>query len=320
MMNYRLMPVLLLLAAVFLPLTVESRRIAAQGRRYWSLNEVGYRYGMRDMGSSLADRKRILSFRKDQRQFTINGVRYILNFAPLAGDGTMFLCDMDIFTQLDPILRPWDVPNHRVRHIVIDPGHGGKDAGAIRGGLREKDLTLSIAKRVRDKLIRAGYRVTLTRHSDIALTLGQRAALAKALKADLFLSIHINAASASAVSGIETYAMTPAGAPSSTNAKTVNTRHPGNRCDLNNLALASMIHRYMLGRTGGMDRGVKRARFQVLREITMPGVLIECGFISNPAEARRMATADYQEKLAKGIADGVHAYKLSIMKNRKMLK
>ena len=232
----------------------------------------------------------------------------------------MYLCDMDVFKQLDPILRPWEVPNHPVRHIVIDPGHGGKDAGAIRSGFREKDLTLRIAMRVRDRLVRAGYRVTLTRHTDIALTLAQRAALAKALKADLFLAIHINAAENPAISGIETFAMTPAGAPSSTNAKPDNTRYPGNRCDVNNLALASMNHRYMLGRTGGADRGVKRARFQVLREISMPGVLIECGFISNPSEARRMASAEYQEKLARGIADGVHAYRLSIMKNRSMQK
>ena len=319
MRNFRVISCLLL-AAMLLPCAAEAKRIVAKGRTYWSLYDVGLRYGMRDMGSSLADRKRILSFRKDKRQFTINGVRYVLNFAPLAGDGTMFLSDMDVYKQLDPILQPWNVPNHTVRHIVIDPGHGGKDVGAIRGGFREKDLTLSIAKRVRDRLIRAGYRVTMTRHTDIALTLGQRAALAKALKADLFLSIHINAAKGSSVSGIETYAMTPAGAPSSTNSKADNTPHPGNRCDMNNLALASMIHRYLLGRTGGFDRGVKRARFQVLREITMPGVLIECGFISNPAEARRMATAEYQERLAKGIADGVHAYRLSIMRNRRFLK
>ena len=319
-MKLRVIPGLFLLAVFFLPFTVESKRIAVKGGTYWSLHEVGLRYGMREQGSSLADRKRFLSFRKDKRLFTINGVRYILNFTPLAGDGTMYLCDMDVYKQLDPILRPWDVPNHPVRHIVIDPGHGGRDAGAIRGGWREKDLTLRIAMRVRDRLIRAGYRVTLTRHTDIALTLSQRAALARALKADLFLSIHINAAENAAISGIETFAMTPAGAPSSTNAKAEKTSHPGNRCDVNNLALASMIHRYLLGRTGGADRGVKRARFQVLREITMPGVLIECGFISNPTEARRMMSAEYQEKLAKGIADGVHAYRLSIMKNRSMLK
>lgn len=319
-MKFSVIPCLFLLTVFFLPFTVESKRIAARGGMYWSLSEVGLRYGMRNQGNSLADRKRFLSFRKDKRLFTINGVRYILNFTPLAGDGIMYLCDMDVYKQLDPILRPWDVPNHPVRHIVIDPGHGGKDAGAIRGGWQEKDLTLRIAMRVRDRLIRSGYRVTLTRHTDIALTLSQRAALAKALKADLFLSIHINAAENASISGIETFAMTPAGAPSSTKAKADNTPYPGNRCDVNNLALASMIHRYMLGRTGGADRGVKRARFQVLREITMPGVLIECGFISNPTEARRMMSAEYQEKLAKGIADGVHAYRLSIMKNRNMLK
>lgn len=317
----RFIPGLLVLLAMVLPQTVESKRITANGRVYWSLNEVGLRYGMRDLGNDIADRKRRLSFQKDKRQFTINGVKYVLNFTPLAGSGTMFLSSADVYKQLDPILRPWTVPVHPVRHIVIDPGHGGKDAGALRGALREKDLTLNIARRVRDRLIRLGYRVTLTRNSDIALTLPQRAALAKALKADLFLSIHINAAaSGTAVAGIETYAMTPAGAPSSSNSKADTRVYPGNRCDVNNLALASMIHRYMLSRTGGTDRGVKRARFQVLREITMPGVLIECGFISNAAERKRLATPAYQEKLAKGIADGVHAYRFSIMRNKTRLK
>lgn len=320
MKSVRLAVLWMLMVTFFLPFQVESKRIKVQGRFFWPLQEVGARYGMRLVGSSLADRKRVLVFQKDKRQFTINGVRYVLNFAPLAGGGNMYLSNLDVWTQLDPILRPWIVPRHQVKHIVIDPGHGGKDAGAVRGRYQEKNLTLAIARRVQRRLIRAGYRVTLTRHTDIALTLKQRAALAKALKADLFLSIHINATGKTSVTGIETYALTPAGAASSTSSKVVKTVHPGNRCDVNNMALASMIHRYMLGRTGGTDRGVKRARFLVLREITMPGVLIECGFLSNAAEARKMSTAVYQEKLAKGIADGVHAYRLSIMRNKTVLK
>ena len=303
-----------------LPHAASSKRVVAQGRQFLSLDEVGYRYGMRAMGNRLADRKRVVIFQRDKRQFTINGVRYYLGFAPLAGEGTMFLSELDVTKQLDPILKPWIVPRHPVRHIVLDPGHGGRDTGAIGTRTREKYLTLAIARRVRDRLVRAGYRVTMTRHTDIALTLAQRAALAKALKADLFISIHINAVQNASLAGIETYALSPAGVPSSSSEKASPTVHPGNRCDLNNLALANMIHRYLLSRTAGSDRGVKRARFAVLRDITMPGVLVECGFITNPAEELRMMTPAHQEKIARGIADGIAAYRLSILRNQTELK
>ena len=316
----RMIPAVLTAALWLAPLTVSSKRITAQGRAFLSLDEVGYRYGMRNDDNRLADRRRVLFFQHDKRLFTINGVRYYLGFAPLTGEGTMYLSELDVTKQLDPILKPWIVPRHAVRHIVLDPGHGGKDAGALGARAQEKHLTLAIAKRVRDRLVRAGYRVTLTRHTDIALTLAQRAALAKAQKADLFVSIHINAVKNSSLSGIETYALSPAGAPSTSGTKAVSTVHPVNRCDCNNLALANMIHRYLLGRTGGTDRGLKRARFAVLRDISMPGVLVECGFITNPAEERRMMTAEYQEKLARGIADGITAYRLSIQRNRTELK
>ena len=302
------------------PHSAASKRVVAEGRQYLSLDEVGYRYGMRAVDNRMADRKRILIFQRDKRQFTINGVRYYLGFAPLTGEDGMFLSALDVTKQLDPILKPRIVPRHTVRHIVLDPGHGGKDTGALGARSREKYLTLMIARRVRDRLVRAGYRVTMTRHTDIALTLAQRAALAQALKADLFVSIHINAVQNASLSGIETYALSPAGAPSTSGGKAAATVHPGNRCDLNNLALANMIHRYLLGRTGGSDRGVKRARFAVLRDITMPGVLVECGFITNRAEELRMMTPAYQEKLARGIADGITAYRLSILRNPTELK
>ena len=307
-------------ALALLPLPVSSKRITAQGRAFLSLDEVGLRYGMRVDGNRLADRKRVILLQRDKRVFTINGVRYHLGFAPLTGGNAMYLSELDVQKQLDPIFKPWIVPRHPVRHIVLDPGHGGKDTGALGAQTREKHLTLAIAKRVRDRLVRAGYRVTLTRHTDIALTLPQRASLARALKADLFVSIHINAVDNASLSGIETFALTPAGAPSTSGGKVTSTVYPGNRCDLNNLALANMIHRYLLGRTRGGDRGVKRARFAVLRDITMPGVLVECGFITNAAEERRMMTADHQEKLACGIADGITAYRLSIARNQTELK
>ncbi len=306
---------LLLAGFCFLPFPAEARRIVSGGRAYYSLDEVAYRYGMQVYGCRLANRYRNIVFQRDKRDLVINGVRYLLNFVPVVSGGVMYISRLDIHKQLDPVLRSQVVPNHPVRHIVLDPGHGGKDVGALGARYQEKKLTLSIAERVRARLIRAGYRVTVTRQRDQTLTLQQRASIARALKADLFLSIHINAVKNRSLAGIETYALTPAGAPSTSTGKISESACPGNEFDLNNLALANMIHRYLLSRTGGADRGVKRARFLVLREINMPGVLIECGFISNAAEELRLGTPEYQEKLARGIADGVTAYRYGIIKN-----
>lgn len=316
----RFLAVLILTGCFFPAAELRSQKIMMGKRTYSSLDELEIRYGMIAAGNRMYDKKRTVVFQADKRQFTINNVKYFLSYAPLSAGGKIHLAGIDIQNQLDPVLLPRSVPKHPVRHIVIDPGHGGKDEGARGKRYQEKNLTLSIAGKVRDRLVRAGYRVTMTRHTDIALTLPQRAALARALKADLFISIHINATKDPSIAGIETFALTPAGGPSTSSAKADGKSYPGNRCNANNLAFANMVHRYLLSRTRGVDRGVKRARFQVLREVNMPGVLVECGFISNAAEELSLGSGARQDNIARGIADAVAAYRFSIEKNPVPLK
>ena len=160
--------------------------------------------------------------------------------------------------------------------------------------------------------VRYGFRVRFTRSGDIKLPLERVAILQRSHKSDLFVSLHVNSAKDRSVYGIETFCLTPLHAPSS-GAKTVQRENKrGNWFDENNLALAYSVQQQLLRRTGAPDRGVKRANFVVLRDLNVPGILVEMGFISNPAEERRLNNSGYIDALAKGIADGIIQYRKSM--------
>ncbi len=217
---------------------------------------------------------------------------------------------------------------------VVDPGHGGEQAGASGpGGLREKDLTLQIARRVARRLERLGARVVLTRRGDETVPLDERAALAKIQKADLFLSIHLNAMPGRAratTRGVETYFLSADATDA--NAKAVAARENADRLAgeekdasdpvagiLESLGdaealeessrLAYAVHERLVGRLGAEDRGVKQAPFYVLAGARMAAVLVEVGFLSHRQEGRLLSQASYQEELAAGIAEGVAAWR-----------
>lgn len=216
-----------------------------------------------------------------------------------------------------------------VRTVVIDPGHGGKDPGCVAGGLREKDITLDLAKRVAKRLRdQLGCRVILTRDSDRTLSLEERTAIANTNDADLFVSIHVNAAPSQKLSGLETYFLNLASDEQSMmvaareNATT--TRTIGDlQVILNDLMLnskinesnrmardlhAGLVRRIRAKRADVRDLGVKQAPFYVLIGARMPSVLVEVGFITNPTERKLLATSAYRQHLADGIADGVISY------------
>jgi len=232
------------------------------------------------------------------------------------------------------------VPRPPVRHppafvAVVDPGHGGDKDGAVSAeGVREKDLTLQIARRLKKLLEKAGARVVLTRDADGAVALPQRAALANAEKADVFVSIHLNAMPGPArqrAHGVETYFLSADASDASATA--VAARENADRLagepevdrsdavagiladleDTENLAessrLAYALHESVVRAAGSEDRGVKQAPFYVLAGARMPAVLVELGFLSHPREGRRLRTASYQEALARGLAEGIAAWR-----------
>ncbi len=173
--------------------------------------------------------------------------------------------------------------------VILDPGHGGKDPGAISkiNGVYEKSLTLKTALALRDMLQQRGYEVIMTRDSDVYPTLTERAALANDMDGDIFVSIHYNATTKASISGIETYAYsTP-----------------------DNQYLAEQIHRSLIESTGAVNRGVKSGnKLVVLNRTKVPAVLLELGFLTNANEANLVTQEHYQSTLTMAIADGIDRY------------
>jgi N-acetylmuramoyl-L-alanine amidase len=249
------------------------------------------------------------------RKITINGIAVWLSVPISVRNGIAYIAPIDLTTAVHPILFPSRNPSRQsVRTIVIDPGHGGRDPGNRAGRQQEKQHTLLLAKELSTQLTKAGFRVTLTRTKDAFVELPTRPKLAKARGSDLFLSLHFNSAPGAggrAVQGSETYAMTPARA-SSTNARgqgAGSPAYPGNRHDSKNVLLAYLIQKSIVRKLGAVDRGVRRARFSVLRSAEMPAALIEAGFMSHALESKRIYDPTHRRRLAQAIVDGVMAYK-----------
>ncbi len=170
--------------------------------------------------------------------------------------------------------------------VVLDAGHGGYDAGAIYGGIEEKDVTLSITKMMRDMLTASRVQVVMTRRDDQFISLEERVNITRKNKPDLFVSVHCNALqSSSAIKGIETYYFTPQSRP-----------------------LASKLHKNLTAKTKSPNRGVRKARFVVIRETAIPSVLVETGYLSNPTERKNLTSKDYQRTIARSLAEGIIDY------------
>ena len=230
-------------------------------------------------------------------------------------NGSAYLGAVDVRATVNPVLYPSrNLSGRRLRNIVLDPGHGGRDPGNMEGKRQEKQYALTFANELRELLAKAGFSVSLTRTRDTFIELPERAAIARRRGADLFLSLHFNSADGpggSGVKGVETYCMTPVRA-SSTNARGEGAgagAYSGNRFDPKNVLLAYQLQKAITEKTGAEDRGVKRARFQVLRDAEMPAVLIEAGFMTNPSDARRIYETPLRRQTAQAIVDGVLAYK-----------
>ena len=244
----------------------------------------------------------------------VNGIRVYQCFPTRSRPGGLLLSSLEAQKTFAPLsARHTGVYRHRVASITIDPGHGGRDQGAAGRLLHEKVATLLLSMRVARLLRNCRYQVHLTRSGDSYVALPERCRLQRRHKSDLFVSIHVNAAERRDLHGIEVFALTPAGAASTSGGKPSHKVFDGNLHDANNLLLAYSIQRALLRRTGAFDRGVKRARFAVLRDIAAPGVLVEIGFISNPREERLLLDPVYRERIARGIAEGIIVYHQALM-------
>ena len=282
------------------------------GRKYYRAADIAayYRMKLRKIGTYYEMYGQIgrMVFTPNKQFGSFNNIVLNYDFAPVIQYGELYISSADFFNHVQVLLNPRSLRAIGVKTILIDPGHGGNDQGAAGVRHTEKALTLQVAKRLYRILSKMGYRVLMTRVNDRKIELSDRAKASNSIKADLFISIHMNAAKNREVRGIETFALTAPGSPSSGVKQVQYNHYPGNSALNNSMSLAWNVQNMLIRNTKAVDRGVKRARFVVLRETRCPAILVECGFISNRNEEYFLGNESYQERLAQSIALGIYYY------------
>ena len=253
-----------------------------------------------------------LIFETDSAEAQIHGMKVRLSY-PVAKGG--FISQLDADKSLRPLLFAPKPSAQKITTICLDPGHGGKDTGNRVGRFFprcEKPYTLALALELRQQLKQAGFNVILTREKDVYPELPVRPDIANRNGADLFVSLHFNSfpGDPASVQGAETYCITPVGASSSNDSEGVGAgshASAANRVEDKSLLLAYQLQRSLVS-SGVTDRGVRHARFEVLRSAQMPAILVEGGYMSHPVEGKKIFDASYRKKMAAAIVRGILAY------------
>ena len=329
-----------LLALAFLSVFIVSSLIFAaedwqiikvSGSDYLSVDNISKFYGLPAEVVPVGGKMRLetvsnpLEFVQGSREVMINGARSWLCFPVIEHDGRFLVSRTDLAKTIEPLLRPQHVPNAgKVETVVLDPGHGGHDKGALSRYGSEKDFALDVARTLRTLLQAKGLRVIMTREGDYFVPLEVRAQIANAARNPIFVSIHFNATDRDPnATGFEIFSFTPRGAPSTSDdsvAPSSLSMQAGTAVDAQSVALSACIYHSMIGHIPEFDRGIKRARFAVLRLTRVPAVLVEGGFLTERGESQLIAKKDWRVKLAQAIGAGVENYvALGVKKERPML-
>ncbi len=304
------------------PSISSAQRVEIQydGCSYVDLATAGARLGMKAYWLSgnktfrLRSQWTNIDIGKGKRVLYLNRIPIYLGFPTIESSSRLYMAKADYQHVIQPILTPQAFPKKpALRRIVIDAGHGGKDGGAKNDAYRlhEKDLTLDVSRRLKSMLERRGYEVVMTRDSDVFIPLERRPQITNRAKGDLFISIHFNAAARTTAEGYETFALTPqyqASSKYSEPGRGDSRRYDGNDQDPWNTLLGYHVQRSLVQTMGGTDRGLKRARFLVLKHLDCPGVLLELGFVSNPETAHKVRSATFRQSLAQSLYDGIIQY------------
>ncbi len=255
-----------------------------------------------------------LQFTLGSREIQINGARNWLSFPVLEKDGQFLISRLDLAETIEPQMRPQLISHiGHVKTVVLDPGHGGYDKGATSRYGCEKDYTLDVARQLRPLLQARGFKVLMTREGDYFVPLEVRARIANAVPDAILVSVHFNAADINPnASGFEIYSLTPQGAPSTHDdllKANADNMQNGTPVDTHSIELSAAIYHSLLGHVGEFDRGIKRARFAVLRQTKIPAVLIEGGFLTEGGESKLIHSKEWRGKLAQAISVGIDNYK-----------
>ncbi len=303
------------------------------------INNVKFDFDAFTRTASLTQDNHVINLMAGEKFVVIDGQKKILNAAPIFHEG-MFLVSRRFKDELfDPLFKK-DLPGHEqvffnFKKIVIDAGHGGNDPGAIgKSGLREKDVNLDITTRLVKLLKQQGVEVVTTRSTDKFIPLEERAKIANKLGADLFVSIHANANRARSLNGFEVYYLTPGLsdwrraqeiakeinldidpqylAQDSKTLRVILTDLYCTDSREESLRLGRVLCRQVTKELDTKVLGVKTANFAVLREVYMPSVLIEVGFLSNGNEERLLKNNYYRQRMAELIFSGLKDYSATL--------
>jgi N-acetylmuramoyl-L-alanine amidase len=310
---------------------VEWQVIKVNGHDYLSVDNISKFYGLpaevapsgAKIQANTADHP--LEFINGSREAVINGARSWLCFPVIEQDGKSLVSRTDVAKTIEPLVRPHRVADvGKIETVVLDPGHGGHDKGQMSRYGAEKDFALDVARKLRPLLQGKGLKVIMTREGDYFVPLEVRAKIANSARNSIFVSIHFNATNDDPnATGFEIFSFTPRGAPSTSDAN-VNSKsfnmQPGSSVDAQSMALSACIYHSVLGQLREYDRGIKRARFAVLRLTKVPAVLIECGFLTERGESKLISNKDWRAKLAGAIGIGIESYQaLPVKKQPPML-
>lgn len=291
-----------------------------KGKKYITLRSIKSNYGFSQMSLSgnkveLRNAKIKMEFTKGSKICYMNNLKFELSSSVASASGRLLVSTTDVEKMIDPILKPSFISTAKsFNTVIIDPGHGGKDAGAVNKHGTEARYNLSVARTLQAGLRAKGFNVIMTRDSDRYLNLNQRVAIANRHPNAIFISIHFNASSRSSARGVETFTFSPVGVAhygrglKSSDYKT----RSGNYQDSANIALATAIHgriKERVERYSVPDRGIKRARFSVLSGIKHPAILIEGGFMTNSTEGQLIESSRYQATIATAVYEGIFRYR-----------
>jgi N-acetylmuramoyl-L-alanine amidase len=299
-------------------------------RDYLSADNIAKFYGLLGNVDStgktvvLNNGRNQLQLTLDSREAIVNGVRNWLCFPVVAQDNKFLVSRIDLAKTIEPQLRPQMLQRKgKMQTVVLDAGHGGFDKGARSSYGTEKEYALDVARQLRPLLQAKGFKVVMTREHDVFLPLELRANIANQTHDSIFVSLHFNATSNTAATGFEIYSLTPRGAPSTADnalALSFANMQAGSAVDAQSFELAVAVYHSMLGHIPEVDRGIKRARFAVLRRTNIPAILVEGGFLSETNDSRSVANPAWRGRLAEAISIGIENYRdVTEKKQRPML-
>ncbi len=308
----------------------EWQVVKVNGHDYLTVDNISQFYevlaGVAPAGDKmeLETKKHSLEFVSGSREAMINGARSWLCFPLVEQDGKYLVSRTDVAKTIEPLVRPHRVAVGKVETVVLDPGHGGHDKGQVSKYGYEKDFALDVARKLRPLLQSKGLHVIMTREGDYFVPLEVRAQIANAARDSIFVSIHFNASGDDPnATGFEIFSFTPRGAPSTSDNAVRSasfSKQPGSEVDAQSMALSACIYHSLLGHVPEYDRGIKRARFAVLRLTKVPAVLIEGGFLTEGGESKLIASKDWRANLAGAIGVGIESYRtMGVKKQPPML-